>query len=93
MYSAIFRKLIREAKKSYYSNLVKISTNSVKTIWNIVKNNTGKIQTSDKTSKIKLETHNTKDSKEIERACNNFLISIIESLNSNHANLNMAIQY
>jgi hypothetical protein len=57
-----------------------------------MKNSTGKIQTSDNISEIRLETQNTKDDKEIACASNKFFISIVKSLNSNRSNLNMAIQ-
>jgi hypothetical protein len=39
-----------EVMKSYYNNLIKIFSHKVKTIWNIIKNNTGKIQRADKIS-------------------------------------------
>lgn len=45
--------------------MIKIFTHKVKTIRNIIKNNTGKIQTADKISETNLRTGNTEDAKQI----------------------------
>jgi hypothetical protein len=54
-----------EAMKSYYNNLIEIFTNKVKTMWNIIKNNTDKFQRADNISERKLGTGNIEDAKEI----------------------------
>jgi hypothetical protein len=74
---AILTKIIKEEKE--HNNQKKISTNKVKTIWNIFKTNTGKIQATDKITEINLETRNIKDPNEVAYAFNKFFLSILEN--------------
>jgi hypothetical protein len=65
MYCADLKKVVKEAKQSYYNNLIEISRRKVKTLWNITKNDTGKMQTAEKISEMNLRTGNIKNGKEM----------------------------
>ena len=41
-YCLILKKVIREAKRQYYSQLLALSHNKTKMVWNIIKNETGR---------------------------------------------------
>ena len=45
-YCSVLRKIVREAKKLYYNELIANSENKVTVTWKIIKNLTGKIQNS-----------------------------------------------
>jgi hypothetical protein len=55
------REVIREAKKLYYINQIKNFANKTKTIWDFVKNNSGKAKASVKTFDLNSENGNKKD--------------------------------
>jgi hypothetical protein len=86
------KKIIEASNKSCYNNKKTIFTHKIKTVWNILKNNTCKIQTADKISETKLGTGNTEDAKEIACAFDKFLLLTAETPYANHSNLHMAIQ-
>jgi hypothetical protein len=41
-YCVVLKKVIKEAKRQYYSQLLALSQNKVKMTWNIIKNETGR---------------------------------------------------
>jgi len=43
MYCRILKKVIKDAKKQFYDSLIAKSDNKTKTIWNIIKNETGRM--------------------------------------------------
>lgn len=88
----ITQKIIEAANKSCYNNKKTIFTHKIKTEWNILKNNTRKLQTVDKISETKLGIGNTEDAEEIACVFDKFLLLTAETLYANHSNLQMAIQ-
>jgi hypothetical protein len=71
-YCAILRKVIRETKKLLYNTQIKYSVNKVKTIWDVIKKNTGRTQISENIFDLSSDSGNTKDVKEIAYNFNNF---------------------
>jgi hypothetical protein len=71
-YCTILKKVIKEAKKLYYKTLIKTSANKIKTTWNIIRENTGKIQDLNGISEINLENETVEDSREIAYAFNKY---------------------
>ena len=65
MYCAVLKKVVKEEKQSYNNNLIKISRRKVRTLWNITKNDTGKMQTAEKFSEMNLRTGNIENGKEM----------------------------
>ena len=49
-YCCVLRKIVREAKKLYYNELITNSENKVTVTWKVIKNLTGKIQNSQQVS-------------------------------------------
>jgi hypothetical protein len=48
------KKIIKEVKQSYYNILIEISNYKIRTPWNIIRNDTGKIQRAEKISERNL---------------------------------------
>jgi hypothetical protein len=46
------KKVIKEVKQPYYYILIKISNHKVRTLWNMIRNDTGKIQRAEKISEM-----------------------------------------
>ena len=90
-YCTILKKVIKEAKKLYYNTLIKTSVNKIKTTWNIVRENTGKIQDLNGISEINLGNEIVEDSREIAYAFNKYFLSTVENLSLNHSNQCMAV--
>lgn len=76
-YAKVLKNAIYTAKKLQYINKLKKSNNKIKTMWDIVKERTNKIQRKDK-SNINLEINNTlyTDPKIIANTFNNFFAQI-----------------
>jgi hypothetical protein len=90
-YCTILKKVIKEAKKLYYNTLIKTSANKTKTTWNIIRENTGKIQDLNGTSERNLENEIVEDSRETAYAFNKYFLSTVEKLSLNHSNQSMSV--
>jgi len=47
-YCAVLKKVIKEVTQSYYNILIEISNHKVRTLWSIIRDDTGKIQRAEK---------------------------------------------
>jgi hypothetical protein len=65
--------------------------NKIKTTWNIIRENTGKIQDLNGISEINLENEIVEDSREIAYDFNRYFLSTVENLSLNHSNQSMAV--
>jgi hypothetical protein len=65
--------------------------NKIKTTWNIIRENTEKIQDLNGISEINLENEIVEDSREIAYAFNNYFLSTVEKVSLNHSNQSMAV--
>jgi hypothetical protein len=70
---------------------MKIFSNTVKTVWRIVKDTTGKTQSVNTIMEINTEACQITDTKGIGNAFNNFFIQIAENLNNKHINVCKAL--
>jgi hypothetical protein len=91
IYCTILKKVIKEAKKLYYNTLIKTSVSKIKTMWNIIRENTGKIQDLNGIAEINLENEIAEDSREVAYAFNKYFLSTVETLSLNHSNRSMAV--
>jgi hypothetical protein len=71
-YCSILRKVIRETKKQCYSRLLASSDNRIKTIWNIIKNETRKVCTSEHMPPIFIHYDTVVKPEKAAEAVNNF---------------------
>ena len=77
------KKVIKEVKQSYYYILIEISNHKVRTLWNIIRNDTGKIQRAEKISEMNLGAGNIENAKEMACAFNKlFLLTVIVDTNT-----------
>ena len=82
-YCAVLKKVIKEVKQSYYNILIEISNHKVRTLWNIIRNGTGKIQRAEKISEMYLGAGNIENTKEMACAFNKlFLLTVIVDTNT-----------
>jgi hypothetical protein len=77
------KEVIKEVKQSYYYILIEISNYKVRTLWNIIRNDTGKIQRAENISEINLRARNIENAKEMACAFNKlFLLTVIVDTNT-----------
>jgi len=70
-------------KQSYYNILTEIYNHKVRTLWNIIINDTGKIQRAEKISEMKLGAGNIENAKEMACTSNKlFLLTVIVDTNT-----------
>jgi hypothetical protein len=67
-----FKESNKRGKETTLLHPDKNSANKVKTIWDIIKNNTGKSQISERISELRSDNGNIKDTKEIAHTFNTF---------------------
>jgi hypothetical protein len=82
-YCAVLKKVIKEVKHSYYNMLIEISYHKVRTLCNIIRNDSGKIQRAEKISEMNGGAGNIENAKEI--ACafgKSFLLTVIVDTNT-----------
>jgi hypothetical protein len=63
MPTVVLKKVIKEVKQSYYYILIEISNHKVRTHWNIIRNDTGKIQRAEKISEMNMGAGNIENAK------------------------------
>jgi hypothetical protein len=77
------KKVIKEVKQPYYYILIKISNHKVRTLWSMIRNDTGKIQKAEKISEITSGAGNIENAKEMACAFNKlFLLTEIVDTNT-----------
>jgi hypothetical protein len=77
------KKVIKELKQSYYNILIEISNHKIRTLWNIIRNDTGKIQRAEKISEMNVGAGNIENAKEMACAFNKlFLLTLIDDTNT-----------
>jgi conjugal transfer/entry exclusion protein len=76
----------------YYNNQIKNSANKIKSIWDIVKTNSGKAQASVKTFDFNSENGSKKDVKKIANTFNKFFLSVAENLNNVQPRIDEALK-
>jgi hypothetical protein len=72
-YCKILRKFIKEAKKQNCSRLTVKSNNKIKTTWNIIKKEIGKIRSVEQVPTLLVNNEKLKYPTEVAKAFNNFL--------------------
>lgn len=81
-YCKILSIVIKEAKKLYYANKIKKSSNKNKTIWDIVTSETNKSVITEKTNTINFEGKLISDRQEIANAFNQYFLTIAKNINT-----------
>jgi hypothetical protein len=79
-YCAIFKKVIIDAKKLYYNKHIELSSNRVKTTWKIIKDITGKTQSSNINMEIDSDAGTLTNINDIAKAFNIYFTNIAEDL-------------
>jgi hypothetical protein len=77
------KKVVKEVKQSYYNILIEISHHKLRTLWNIIRNDTSKIQRAEKISEMNLGAGNIENAKEMPCAFNKlFVLTVIVDTNT-----------
>jgi hypothetical protein len=77
-YCKILREVIKTAKRIHYNKLMLNSNNKSKTIWNIVKNETGKYNNSHDPSQLNKNGKKIKNGLHIANAFNTYFSTMID---------------
>ena len=91
-YSVILKKVIIDAKKLYYDKQIELSSNRVRTTWNIIKDITGRTQPTVTKTEINSEAGRLTNINDIAKAFNIYFTYIAEDLNSNFSDVSKALQ-
>lgn len=70
------KKVIKEAKRQHYSRLTAESNNKVKTMWNVITRETGKVHSAEQVHSILIHCEKIKGSKIVANAFINFCLTI-----------------
>jgi hypothetical protein len=70
------KKVIKEAKRQHYSRLTAESNNKVKTTWNVITRETGKVHSIEQVHSIVIKCEKIKGSENMANAFNNFFLTI-----------------
>ena len=79
-------------KKLYYDKWIELSSNRVKTTWSIIKDLTGKNQSTVTKMEINSEAGTLTHNNNIAKAFNSYFINIKEDLNNNSSDVDKALQ-
>jgi hypothetical protein len=77
-YSRILTAVIKQAKRMNYENQIRNSTNTIRTIWNVIKNEVYKRARKDNIQTLKIEGKKVNIMKTIVEAFNNYFNKITE---------------
>lgn len=80
-YCKTLTKVIKDAKKMYLNEKIQNSDNKIKTIWDIIKNETNRYSKSENITCIKINDSKIDNPKSIANHFNDFYINIIQNLN------------
>jgi hypothetical protein len=91
----ILRRVIREAKRKYYNQIISAANNTIKTSWNIINIESGRNNKLNKEGLPQSLINNNKkiNTKAAAHSFNKYFSSISEKLNINKANICSAISY
>ena len=78
-YCFVLKKVIKAAKNMYFSQVINKSNNKIKTIWNIIKNETGKSKEDIEHSSLTYEDVNFTHPRDIANAFNSHFINIADN--------------
>ena len=77
------KKVTKEVKQSYYNILIQISNHKVRTLWDIIRDDTGQIQRAEKISELNMGAGNIENAKEMACAFNKlFLLTVTVDTNT-----------
>jgi hypothetical protein len=79
-YRRILKKIISEAKKQHCNRLIATPSNKVKTAWNVIKKETGKLRPTEQVPSL-VVSNGKKDPKSMANTFNNFFLTVTEKLN------------
>jgi hypothetical protein len=91
-YCAILKKVIIHAKKLYYNKQIELSSNKVKTMWKLIKDITGKTQSSDINMGLHTDTGMLTSINDIAKAFNNYFTNIAEDITNKSTDVGKALQ-
>jgi hypothetical protein len=80
-YCRILKKVMKEAKKQHYNRLIAKCNNKIKTIWNIIKKETGKVHSMEQVPFLLMNNEELTDPKNMANTFNTFFLTITEKLN------------
>jgi hypothetical protein len=69
---------VQEAKRQHYNRLIAKSDNKIKTTWNIIKQETGKIHATEKMSSLLINDEKIKDPKKVADVFNSLFLSLLK---------------
>jgi hypothetical protein len=78
-YCKILTRVVKEAKRQHYHRLIEKSDNKIKTAWNIIKHESGKLHLMVQIASLLINKDKVKDSQKIADAFNTFFL-ITENL-------------
>jgi hypothetical protein len=79
-YCKILNNIIHEAKKQDCNRFIAKSGNKMKTTWNLIKQETGKIHVTEQKLSLLINDGKTKDPENITDVFNSFFLSVAENL-------------
>jgi hypothetical protein len=79
-YCKILSRVIKEAKRQHYCRLIDKADNKVKTAWNIMKHESGKLKRMEQTLRVLINNEKLSDPQKIVDAFNTFFLKITENL-------------
>jgi hypothetical protein len=79
-YCKIPNNVIKKAKKQHYSRLIAKSNNKIKTTWNVIKRETGKIHLTEQMASLLTNNEKVKDPGTVANAFNNFFSNNYQKL-------------
>ena len=77
----ILRKALKEVKKQYYSRLLAKSDNKIKTTWNIIQKEMGKVYAVEEVPTLHVNNEQLKDPTKMANAFNTFFVAVSEESN------------
>jgi hypothetical protein len=84
LYCKILTNVIKEAKRLHYDGKIKKSNNKNKTLWDIIKLETGKKHTSNEMNMLNIKGRLSNNHQDIAEAFNKHIISIPDEINKNN---------
>ena len=88
----ILKKVIIDAKKGYYDKQRELSSNDVRTTWNIIKNITGRTRPTVAKMEINSDAGMLTNINDIAKAFKIYFTNIAENLNKNFSDVGKALQ-
>jgi hypothetical protein len=80
-YCRILNKVKQEARKQHYNRLIVKSDNKIKTMENIIKQETGKVHVTEQMPSFLINSEKIGDPEKVSEVFNSFFLSVAENLN------------